>query len=994
MPGYTVDPPLMFETNLVPGNSVPQLPGLLRQLGVLKFFTSNRFDHLTSRNGLPYASPTSEVLARFEAIKRLEHPNLCEQVEMGIGRLGQVYILSEHYPTTLSDVLEKGGPAIGSLPIPLIATQILQGLVAATRLGATFGLVAFWNLCPRNVLFAGADDRCSLHSLGQATVKLAGFGLGYLTRYGQQINFPLSPPGYTAPEAILTLTREWGAESGVSACRVDAFWPSPVPLDARADVWSFGLIVGELLTGKNLFLAHLSGLDGEPDPYDGAYRVLRDGGDFQAYVAEQLSGIDSPLADLAKLALRPDVGCRPFPEELLAHPALSCTPSDLTFPRLWHRGVPTFSFQTHKLSLDELRARRRTELLQELSLSDLVLLWRLHGGDLETFDGRGATLPDVLDLPDAVMRTEVGAVELGGWHPSDGRLTPEIIPLNLEVVTNRIASARSRPLPDYAPLDPEANTPNPLDSKGIPNVIYSAPVSLGDEEGPYLIYRRESDFDYQCYRLRLFRRLLSQLPASSDELRLHARWDIPPALRGAVWAGLLGVRGDYRRAYAAIDTSLGTSADRQIEVDVPRCHQYHPLLASSGGHARLRAILKAWVVSNEGLVYWQGLDSLCAPFLVLNFGDEALAFACLQRMLLRYLAQFFTPDNSAALQARLQAFQQVMAYHDPQLALHTLRLGFHPQLYAIPWFLTLFTHVLSLDKVFLLWDRFLAGPPALPLFVAVAIPHLFRATLLSSEFDECITLFSGCFPGLDVELCLATAFRFYYATPGSAVTAMVTATQPDPSPLDAGVQPEPAPWKVEGELTVTPWLSLQDFHRWRSQMLVIDVRDYEDYTRGHHAQSLHLEFPPEHHGYFQELLAPFVQQLRLRKWKCLVVVGDGDDVAQKLALMLMRMYLPRVAVLPADISRLVCATVSPPRSHPTEGLHVCQCSPHRFLAHSRTPARDIPLPSPSGPPAPLGPHLQPSPSVSTFPTTRGGGRLHDQPLTPHPSLLQAPEVAG
>ena len=60
----------------------------------------------------------------------------------------------------------------------------------------------------------------------------------------------------------------------------------------------------------------------------------------------------------------------------------------------------------------------------------------------------------------------------------------------------------------------------------------------------------------------------------------------------------------------------------QIEVDIPRCHQYHQLLSSPTAHAKLKRVLKAWVVNNPQYVYWQGLDSLCAPFLALNFNDE------------------------------------------------------------------------------------------------------------------------------------------------------------------------------------------------------------------------------------------------------------------------------------------------------------------------------------------------------------------------------------
>ena len=50
-----------------------------------------------------------------------------------------------------------------------------------------------------------------------------------------------------------------------------------------------------------------------------------------------------------------------------------------------------------------------------------------------------------------------------------------------------------------------------------------------------------------------------------------------------------------------------TQTDRQIAVDIPRCHQYDLLLASSEGHQKFMRILKAWVVAHPKLVYWQGI---------------------------------------------------------------------------------------------------------------------------------------------------------------------------------------------------------------------------------------------------------------------------------------------------------------------------------------------------------------------------------------------------
>lgn len=105
----------------------------------------------------------------------------------------------------------------------------------------------------------------------------------------------------------------------------------------------------------------------------------------------------------------------------------------------------------------------------------------------------------------------------------------------------------------------------------------------------------------------------------------------------------LSIQGDVESMYTSIDKDSETTTDRQIAVDIPRCHQYDLLLASPEGHKKFLRLLKAWVVSHPKLVYWQGeemsillvvmlvdmlclsvtgLDSLCAPFLSLNFNNE------------------------------------------------------------------------------------------------------------------------------------------------------------------------------------------------------------------------------------------------------------------------------------------------------------------------------------------------------------------------------------
>lgn len=131
---------------------------------------------------------------------------------------------------------------------------------------------------------------------------------------------------------------------------------------------------------------------------------------------------------------------------------------------------------------------------------------------------------------------------------------------------------------------------------------------------------RERDTEYQFHRVLLFTKLLKGYPYTRGRIILESETDIPPPLRGEIWACLLGVLEN--NFYERIDKVTPTSTDRQIEVDIPRCHQYDELLSSPEGHQKLERLLKAWVISHPQYVYWQGLDSLTAPFLYLNFNNE------------------------------------------------------------------------------------------------------------------------------------------------------------------------------------------------------------------------------------------------------------------------------------------------------------------------------------------------------------------------------------
>uniref|UniRef100_A0A9J8AM45 TBC domain-containing protein kinase-like protein n=1 Tax=Cyprinus carpio carpio TaxID=630221 RepID=A0A9J8AM45_CYPCA len=285
---------------------------------------------------------------------------------------------------------------------------------------------------------------------------------------------------------------------------------------------------------------------------------------------------------------------------------------------------------------------------------------------------------------------------------------------------------------------PQSNSSNEL----------SATITL-----PLII--RERDTEYQLTRIVLFDRLLKAYPYKKNQIWKEARVDIPPLL------------GDIQSKYDGIDKDTPIPSDRQIEVDIPRCHQYDELLSSPLGQIKFRRVLKAWVVSHPDLVYWQGLDSLCAPFLYLNFSNEALAYACMSAFIPKYLYNFFLKDNSHVIQEYLTVFSQIIAFHDPELSNHLNEIGFIPDLYAIPWFLTMFTHVFPLHKIFHLWDTLLLGNSSFPFCIGVAILQQLRDRLLASGFNKCILLFSD-LPGKSHQ-CTRTQKTFLCIVGKSAV---------------------------------------------------------------------------------------------------------------------------------------------------------------------------------------------------------------------------------
>ena len=166
-------------------------------------------------------------LNEIRVFNKLVHPNIATYHGFGRTQEGRPYIAMELVDGPSLDELAEGYrfPVVAALRI---ARQIARALGAAHELG-----VIHRDLKPPNVLMA-CDDR------GGHVVKLVDFGLAKLPRGIRPKRLPaltgdhvrVGTPGYMAPEQSLAL-----------------------PVDATADLYSLGVIVYELLTGHEPFVA-------------------------------------------------------------------------------------------------------------------------------------------------------------------------------------------------------------------------------------------------------------------------------------------------------------------------------------------------------------------------------------------------------------------------------------------------------------------------------------------------------------------------------------------------------------------------------------------------------------------------------------------------------------------------------------------------------------------------------------------------------------------
>ncbi|KRY78910.1 TBC domain-containing protein kinase-like protein [Trichinella pseudospiralis] len=702
----------------------------------------------------------------------------------------------------------------------------------------------------------------------KGTVRLSNYGLYYMTDSGRNVPFHIQHAVYSAPEVYVS---DMNSQ----------------PTGPKGDI-CYTLEKEPVLDS---LLLHFQ---------ETAKWISEDGDPNLADILQLISN---------SLTLKPSA--RPSAEELLKFAIFNKFSVNETPPCLGNVFFASHFSKTEKLnSMVDLNYMRFSQQPFRLRpIEEIYFLWKLSGSTAEATLSKKKIiqhLPPLLCLPDVIFYD----FQMVGHEKERVQVVDlKIYPLTMKNLINKLSSLNCF---FYWPLF-ETELP------GLDESFHFA--NPGIEHLAVVV--KEKDVIYQLRRMAILHRCLEAFPYTKDKLVVEARSDIPPLYRGYIWTALLDVPCTIGYKYANIDKESPTAADRQIEVDIPRCHQYDELLSSPTAHEKFKRIIKAWIVSHPHYVYWQGLDSLCAPFLHLNFSNESLAYGCLSSFIDNFLKDFFLKDNSEVMQEYLGVFKMLIAFYNAKLYNHLSKVNFQPELYAIPWFLTMFAHVLPLHKLFHVWDVLLLGGNAFPLCIGAAVLCDMEDRLLHCEFNECIILFSDV-PEINVENCLKKALEIYQLAPKtllyqrrlSAVFVNGKSNcrlDPFSFTLQVGTQlglhleeadkddVAPCPEICAEEML---FLSERKKNDINNSLIIVDVRDKEDFDHYCIPGSINIPYSSAFEdGNF--LLPSMLKNLLNKHYYMTVIVGSGSDLkARQFTLLLIGLNYSRICLLHRGIEVL------------------------------------------------------------------------------------------
>ncbi|CAO4366026.1 unnamed protein product [Caenorhabditis nigoni] len=749
----------------------------------------------TCINGLPVASPSKQMLGRFPYLQSIRHDNLAVYLHFSETVIARdlVIVVMEHHSSTLAESLKAG-----EIKEEAIKNVLYSEICAAMK------------VLHRNSVIHGFLDINSIVTVrkdnNDISTKLSGYGLPFLTNYGKDIASFMKFGSFLAPERILNEDESLFAAT------------------YQSDVWEFGFVLLQIYLGIVL----------EPDMSESEYlEILNKNFSFESdkdnSVMEDIIQLLTNkkrlpyhkkcewLEEIIAKCLRMDWESRPSINEII---------------KKINEQIPKTTEQSiyDVVTVEDMRAQVKTEMakdrdgFEKLSLENAFYLWKTCGS------------------------------------------SPEIILLKKGIIQNH-APISSYPIvrfDDYNQVDQGVESQSTFEYGvfELPKKKTLARIEKGQKVSARMFHKIGITKNYDHLKENILYETASNMLTIDHLLNASAVFGVSSIVsrlseigvistqRSDVWCTLLDIDETKWSTYLNLDLLAPHSSDRQLEVDIPRCHQYDSFMTTPAVQESLRKVLKGWqiITESENYVYWQGCDSLATPFLLANMSKPYVAYACFKEFTNRYCYKFYLKDNSEVIKEYLGIFYHLVAYIDPVLYKHLKNNGFDAELFAIPWFLTCFAHELPLSKLVRLWDETMIHGNSFPLMIALAMLNRLRDKLLSVNFNEMIIIIHDQ-PDLSIEEIIKNAKGYETIIPPSCTFRAHASPWKENYAGDVHRLPNSMNGLSLGELSQLhcPRLSTEEL-LWRIErnlIYLIDTRKEPEYQSEHFSNS--FNHPPNGH---------------------------------------------------------------------------------------------------------------------------------------------------
>ncbi|UMM19121.1 hypothetical protein L5515_014870 [Caenorhabditis briggsae] len=741
----------------------------------------------TCINGLPVASPAKQMLGRFPYLQSIRHDNLAVYLHFSETVIARdlVIVVMEHHSSTLAESLKAG-----EIEEDAVKSVLYSEICAAME------------VLHRNNVIHGFLDIDSIVTIrkdnNDISTKLSGYGLPFLTNYGKDIASFMKFGFFLAPERILN------EEESLFAATY------------QSDVWELGFVLLQIYLGIVL----------EPDMSESEYlEILNKNFSFESdkdnSVMEDIIQLLTNkkrlpyhkkcewLEEIITKCLRMDWESRPSINEVIEK-------INEQIPKLTKRSIYDV------MTAEDMRAKVKTEMakdrdgFEKLSLENAFYLWKTCGS------------------------------------------SPEIILLKKGIIQNH-APISSYPIvrfDDFNQVDQGVESQSTFEYGvfELPKKKTLARIEKGQKVSARMFHKIGITKNYDHLKENILYETASNMLTIDHLLNASAVFGVSSIVsrlskigvistqRSDVWCTLLDIDETKWSTYLNLDLLAPHSSDRQLEVDIPRCHQYDSFMTTPAVQESLRKVLKGWqiITESDNYVYWQGCDSLATPFLLANMSKPYVAYACFKEFTHRYCYKFYLKDNSEVIKEYLGIFYHLVAYIDPVLYKHLKNNGFDAELFAIPWFLTCFAHELPLSKLVRLWDETMIHGNSFPLMIALAMLNRLRDKLLSVNFNEMIIIIHDQ-PDLSIEEIIKNAKGYETIIPPSCTFRAHASPWKENYAGDVHRLPNSMNGLSLGELSQLhcPRLSTEEL-LWRIErnlIYLIDTRKESEYQSEHFSNS-------------------------------------------------------------------------------------------------------------------------------------------------------------